>query len=229
MQSTIDLHSAMDVEGILATGPSIFGVDEFVTPPPTPLTPAQRKSIVTGVVNQLEQLFRTDKRKVLGFIRQRVHNDEEAEDIMQDVFANMITAAQNVQKPIDNVTSWVFTAVRNKIIDFYRKKKTESFSDMISESAEADGLDSLEKYLADLSYNPEVDLVRKTIWATVQEGLSEIPAEQRDVFVKNEFEGISFREMSEESGVNINTLLARKRYAVLHLREKLLELYQNLD
>ena len=92
-----------------------------------------------------------------------------------------------------------------------------------------DGADSFENFLGDVSSSPELELVRKTIWESVQAGLSELPEEQRDVFVKNEFEGVSFREMSEDTGVNINTLLARKRYAVLHLRRRLKDLYSSLS
>lgn len=178
---------------------------------------------------QIEKLFKTDRKKFLGFIRQRVRSQEEAEDILQDVFTNVLAAAANVQKPIENIASWVFTAVRNRIIDSYRKKRAETFSDMQTPGQSDDGADMFENFLGDISNNPEIDLMRKTIWDSVQKGLSELPDEQRDVFVKNEFEGVSFREMSEETGVNINTLLARKRYAVLHLRRRLKELYSSVN
>lgn len=178
---------------------------------------------------QIEQLFRTDRKKYLGFIRQRVRSQEEAEDILQDVFTNVLAASRDTNKPIDNLASWVFTSVRNRIIDSYRKKRTDSFADLGSKESKDDGLDYVERFLGDFSYNPEQDLVRKTIWDAVIQGLEEVPEEQKWVFVKNEFEGISFREMSEETGVNINTLLARKRYAVLHLRTKLQELYDTVN
>ncbi len=178
---------------------------------------------------QIENLYKTDRKKFLGFIRQRVRSQEEAEDILQDVFTNVLAASKNVQKPIENIASWVFTAVRNRIIDSYRKKRAETFSDMQTPGQAEDGVDAFENFLGDISDSPETDLVRKTIWEAVQVGLQELPDEQRDVFVKNEFEGISFREMSEESGVNINTLLARKRYAVLHLRRKLKDLYSSIN
>ena len=178
---------------------------------------------------QIEKLFKTDRKKFLGFIRQRVRSQEEAEDILQDVFTNVLAAAANVQKPIENIASWVFTAVRNRIIDSYRKKRAETFSDMQTPGQSDDGADMFENFLGDISNNPEIDLMRKTIWDSVQKGLSELPDEQRDVFVKNEFEGVSFREMSEETGVNINTLLARKRYAVLHLRRRLKDLYSSVN
>ncbi len=178
---------------------------------------------------QIENLFKTDRKKFLGFIRQRVRSHEEAEDILQDVFTNVLAASANVQKPIENIASWVFTAVRNRIIDSYRKKRAETFSDMQTPGQAEDGVDAFENFLGDSSASPENDLLRKTIWESVQAGLAELPDEQREVFVRNEFEGISFREMSEETGVNINTLLARKRYAVLHLRKKLKELYQSVN
>lgn len=178
---------------------------------------------------QIEHLFRTDRKKFLGFIRQRVRSQEEAEDILQDVFTNVLAASANVQKPIENISSWVFTAVRNRIIDSYRKKRAETFSDMQTPGQADDGVDAFENFLGDSTTSPESDLMRKTIWESVQSGLAELPEEQRDVFVRNEFEGISFREMSEETGVNINTLLARKRYAVLHLRKRLKDLYRSIN
>jgi RNA polymerase sigma factor (sigma-70 family) len=178
---------------------------------------------------QIEQLFRTDRKKYLGFIRQRVRSQEEAEDILQDVFTNVLAASKDASKPIDNLASWVFTSVRNRIIDSYRKKKADTFADLGTQEQKDDGLDFVERYLGDFSYNPEEDLVRRTIWEKVLEGLEELPEEQKWVFIKNEFEAVSFREMSEETGVNINTLLARKRYAVLYLRKKLQDLYDTVD
>lgn len=178
---------------------------------------------------QIEELFKNDRKKFLGFIRQRVRSQEEAEDILQDVFTNVLAASRNVQKPIENIASWVFTAVRNRIIDTYRKKRAETFSELQTPGQIEDGMDSFENFLGDISTSPENSLIRKTIWDAVQEGLSTLPDEQRDVFIRNEFEGISFREMSKMTGININTLLARKRYAVLHLRSHLKELYDSLN
>ena len=186
------------------------------------------KGGIMDLALQIEQLFKTDRKKFLGFIRQRVRSQEEAEDILQDVFTNVLAASRNVQKPIENIASWVFTAVRNRIIDTYRKKKAETFSSLQTPGQE-DNNDSFENLLGDSSSTPDSDLLRKTIWESVQEGLVDLPDEQREVFVKNEFEGISFREMSEETGVNINTLLARKRYAVLHLRKHLKDLYESIN
>lgn len=174
---------------------------------------------------QIEHLFRTDRKKFLGFIRQRVRSAEEAEDILQDVFANVLAASHTVSKPIENVASWVFTAVRNRIIDSYRKKRAETFSDMHLPQTDDATSENFEALLSDLTSNPESAMMRETIWEAVMRGLDELPAEQREVFVKNEFEGIPFREIADETGININTLLARKRYAVLHLRKCLQEIY----
>lgn len=190
-------------------------------------TPQQiaNPEIYYDLVKQIEELFRRDRKKFLGFIRQRVRTAEEAEDILQDVFTNVLAAAAHVTKPIENIASWVFTAVRNRIIDSYRKKKAESFSDMQLPSQIDEGSEGFETTIVDASADPERDLIRQTIWDTVQEVLAELPPEQRDVFIKNEFEGVPFRQIAEETGVNINTLLARKRYAVLHLRKRLGKLY----
>jgi len=181
------------------------------------------------LVMQIENLFRTERKKYLGFIRQRVRTQEEAEDILQDVFANVLAASENIQKPIENVSSWIFTAVRNRIIDSYRKKRAETFSEIQTAEQAEDGYEVFENFVSDLYNTPDNDLMRKTIWDFVQESLAELPLEQREVFIKNELEGISFREMAVITGVNINTLLARKRYAVLHLRRRLTELYATMN
>jgi RNA polymerase sigma factor (sigma-70 family) len=176
---------------------------------------------------QIENLFRRDKNKLVGFIRERVRSKEEAEDILQDVFANVLAAAAEVTEPIENLGAWVFPAVRNRIIDSYRKKRPQTFTDTIYNDDEGD-IASFENFLSDISLSPERSLVSRTIREAVMEALDELPPEQKYAFVKNEFEGVSFREMAEETGENINTLLARKRYAVLYLRKRLKELYETL-
>lgn len=181
------------------------------------------------LVQQIENLFKTERKKFLGFIRQRVRSQEEAEDILQDVFTNVLAASAHQQKPIENVASWVFTAVRNRIIDSYRKKRTENFSDLSIPGNSEDAAEIFENHISDITTNPDTALMQKTIWEAIQNCLAELPKEQRDVFIQNEFEGKSFREMSEETGVNINTLLARKRYAVLHIRKRLKNLYESIN
>jgi len=177
---------------------------------------------------QIEELFRRDRNKLIGFIRERVRSREEAEDILQDVFANVLQAAGEVSQPIENIGAWVFTAIRNRIIDAYRKKRPQTFTETIYGGDEGD-VAQFEHFLSDVTMSPERSLVSKTIREAVLEALDELPKEQKYAFVKNEFEGVSFREMAEETGENINTLLARKRYAVLYLRKRLKELYENLN
>ncbi len=190
--------------------------------------PEKKGYIGKELENQIVELFKSDKVKFLGFIRQRVRSQEEAEDILQDVFTNILAAAAKVTSPIENISSWVYTAVRNRIIDSYRKKRAEVFSEMQTPGQVEEGVDNFENFISDLTASPEISMMRQAIWTAVQAGLDELPDEQRDVFVKNEFEGVSFREMSEQTGVNINTLLARKRYAVLHLRDRLQDIYASV-
>lgn len=177
---------------------------------------------------QIEELFRRDRNKFVGYIRERVRSKEEAEDILQDVFANVLAAAEGVTEPIENLGAWVFTAVRNRIIDSYRKKRPQTFTDTIYSDDDGD-IAAFENFLSDVTLSPERNLVARTIREAVMGALEELPPEQKYAFVKNEFEGVSFREMSEETGENINTLLARKRYAVLYLRKRLKELYDALQ
>jgi RNA polymerase sigma factor (sigma-70 family) len=177
---------------------------------------------------QIEELFRRDRHKFVGYIRERVRSKEEAEDILQDVFANVLAAAEGVTEPIENLGAWVFTAVRNRIIDSYRKKRPQSFTDTIYSDDDGD-IAAFENFLSDVTLSPERSLIARTIREAVMQALDELPPEQKYAFVKNEFEGVSFREMSEETGENINTLLARKRYAVLYLRKRLKDLYDALQ
>jgi RNA polymerase sigma factor (sigma-70 family) len=188
----------------------------------------ERKEEEMDLTLQIEELFRRDRHKFVGYIRERVRSREEAEDILQDVFTNVLAAAQGVTEPIENLGAWVFTAVRNRIIDSYRKKKPQSFTDTIYSDDEGD-IAAFETFLSDVALSPERNLVARTIREAINSALEELPPEQKYAFVKNEFEGVSFREMSEETGENINTLLARKRYAVLYLRKRLKELYKALQ
>ncbi len=189
--------------------------------------PEVRKEMM-NLTLQIEELFRRDRNKFVGYIRERVRSKEEAEDILQDVFANVLAAAEGVTEPIENLGAWVFTAVRNRIIDSYRKKRPQTFTDTIYSDDDGD-IAAFENFLSDVTLSPERTLVARTIREAVIEALDELPSEQKYAFVKNEFEGVSFREMSEETGENINTLLARKRYAVLYLRKRLKELYKALQ
>ena len=155
-------------------------------------------------------------KRLLGFIRKRIGNDADAEDILQDVFYQL---AGNTQ-PIEQLTAWLFRVARNRIVDVQRKHKPELLDDLYPSSNEDDMLGWTD-LLSDLDDTPETSYLRRLFWETLNTALDELPAEQKQVFVLNELEGVSFKEIAEQTGVTVNTLLSRKRYAVLHLRERL--------
>ena len=155
-------------------------------------------------------------KRLLGFIKKRIGNDADAEDILQDVFYQL---AGNTQ-PIEQLTAWLFRVARNRIIDVQRKNKPELLDDVFPSSKEEDMLGWTD-LLSDLDDTPETAYLRNLFWETLNTALDELPAEQKQVFVLNELEGIPFKEIAEQTGVTVNTLLSRKRYAVLHLRERL--------
>lgn len=176
-----------------------------------------------------EQTFLKEKDRLLGFIRNRVASVEEAEDILQDVFYQFVAGYETIES-LDRVTSWLFSVARNKIIDRYRR---DSARPQRADIGQQTGMDddsplTLQDILPDLGNTPEDSYVRDMIWDTIMDALDELPPEQREIFVLNEIEERSFREISEESGVSINTLLSRKRYAIIALRKKLQRLYNDI-
>jgi len=176
-----------------------------------------------------EQTFLKEKDRLLSFIRNRVSTLEEAEDILQDVFFQFVAGYETIQS-LDRVTSWLFSVARNKIIDRYRK---ESSRPQRTDFTWQKGHDeetplTLQEILPDLGNTPEDALLKEVIWDAIMEALDELPADQREIFILNEMEERSFREISAETGVSINTLLSRKRYAILALRKKLQLLYDEL-
>lgn len=173
----------------------------------------------------IERAAGAERKRLLDFIRRRVRTEEDAEDILQDVFYQLATS-YSVTEPIEKITSWLFTVARNRIIDWYRKKRPESLP--------ASGGDpavplNLEDILYDPKQNPDRVYARSLVWTELADALDELPEEQREVFVLHELEGKSFKEIVELTGEPLNTLLSRKRYAVLHLRERLQELYEEFD
>ncbi len=154
-------------------------------------------------------------KRLLGFIRQRVNNEADAEDILQDVWYQFTATAE----PIEQVGSWLFTVARNKITDSYRKKKPGFLEDLFPEDEE-DGI-GFREILSDDSNNPETEHLRNLFWEILNEALQELPEEQRKVFILNELEDIPFKTIAEQTGTTVNTLISRKRYAVLHLRNRL--------
>jgi len=176
-----------------------------------------------------EQTFLKEKDRLLSFIRNRVSSAEEAEDILQDVFFQFVAGYDTIES-LDRVTSWLFSVARNKIIDRYRKEASRPQRADLSHQAGNDDESplTLQEILPDLGNTPEDAMLREVIWDSIMIALEELPADQRDVFVLNEMEEKSFREIAEETGVSINTLLSRKRYAILSLRKKLQQLYDEM-
>ncbi len=172
---------------------------------------------------KLERAVRSERHRLFDFIRRRVRSDADAEDILQDVFYQL-AANDDVGGPIEQVTSWLFTVARNKIIDWYRKKKP----DTIPVEDPDDMQPSLANLLLDKSQNPEDVYTRSLLWEEFAQALDDLPEKQRSVFVMHEFEGKSFKEIAGLTGEPMNTLLSRKRYAVLFLREQLQEIYDEL-
>jgi RNA polymerase sigma factor (sigma-70 family) len=152
-----------------------------------------------------------------------VPDPADVEDIVQEVFYELVEAYRRLM-PIDHVTGWLFRVARNRITDLFRKKRPETFSDAEVEDQDGERL-RIEDLLPSPATGPEALYVRHLLLDELALALHELPAEQREVFIAHELEGRSFKEMSAASGVNINTLLARKRYAVLHLRERLQSIY----
>src|SRR5881397_4017046 len=168
---------------------------------------------------RIADVVQQEHSRLRNFIRRRVPDPRDAEDILQDVFYELVEA-NRLLMPIDHVTGWLFRVARNRITDLFRKKKPDAaFEDENGE------LLRIEDLLPSTEAGPEALYVRNVLLDELELALDELPDEQREVFVAHELEGRSFKDLSAESGVNVNTLLSRKRYAVLHLRERLQSIY----
>jgi RNA polymerase sigma factor (sigma-70 family) len=175
----------------------------------------------------IESVFRKEKGSLLNFIRKSVLSKEDAEDILNDVFLRLIENIPEIEI-VENITFWLFTVARNRITDKYRKKKPLLFSDIeIMKSDEDDSLNLLD-ILPDKRILPDNETIYNELWNVVEEALDELPEEQKEVFVLNEFEGYSYKEISLMLDVPVNTLLSRKRYSVFYLRKKLQKLYKEI-
>ncbi|MGZ7039532.1 MAG: RNA polymerase sigma factor [Thermoanaerobaculia bacterium] len=172
---------------------------------------------------RISEIIATERSRLRAFIRRRVPAASDVEDILQEVFYELVEA-NRLLMPIEHVTAWLFRVARNRITDLFRKNEPESFTDAAVEG-EDDEMLQIEDLLPSPDAGPEALYVRHVLLEEVEFALSELPEEQREVFVAHELEGRSFKELSAESGVNVNTLLSRKRYAVLHLRERLQSIY----
>ena len=164
---------------------------------------------------RISEVVRREQSRLRNFIRRRVPDPRDAEDILQDVFYKLVEA-NRLLMPIEHVTGWLFRVARNRITDFFRKKTPESFDEL------------LEDLLPSPDAGPEALYARNVLLDELELAVDELPEEQRAVFVAHELEGRSFKEIASETGVNVNTLLSRKRYAVLRLRQRLRNIYDEL-
>lgn len=195
-------------------------------PPQTPLTPAAQDREIAATVAR-------ERPRLRNFIRRRVIDQDEAEDILQDVFEELVEAWR-LTDPIEQVGAWLFRVARNRIVDRFRKKKEVPLASAAASTGDADDEENGEAWRLDLALpspdaGPEAAYARAALLDALRAALDELPANQRDVFVAHELDGRSFKEMAAASGVSVNTLLARKRYAVLHLRERLRSSYDGIE
>ena len=172
---------------------------------------------------RITEVVTREQSRLRNFIRRRVPDRRDAEDILQDVFYELVEA-NRLLMPIDHITGWLFRVARNRITDFFRKKKPESLNDSMADNDESEAL-RLEDLLPSPEAGPDALYARTVLLDELEHALDELPEDQRYVFVAHEIEGRSFKEIAADTGVSVNTLLSRKRYAVLHLRERLREIY----
>ena len=172
---------------------------------------------------RISEVVKREQSRLRNFIGRRVPDPRDAEDILQDVFYELVEA-NRLLMPIEHVTGWLFRVARNRITDLFRKKKPEGFSDAAIEGEDGELL-QIEDLLPSPDAGPEALYFHEVLLDELEEALEELPKEQREVFDAHDLEGRTFKEMSAATGVSVNTLLSRKRYAVLHLRERLQSVY----
>jgi len=182
----------------------------------TPLMPFEQNEQIASAV-------RRERGRLRAFIRRRVLDDGEAEDILQDVLYELVIAYRQLQ-PLEEVGAWLFRVARNRITDLLRKKQPVLFSDVGGRDEDVEVL--FEDFLASSEAGPDVVYARQVLMEELEAAIADLPPDQRAVFVAHELEGRPYEELAAASGVNVNTLLSRKRYAVLRLRERLREVYE---
>ena len=180
-------------------------------------------TVMSDQDRQIAHIVEGEGSRLRNFIRRRVPDPSDAEDILQDVFYRLVEA-NRLLMPIEHVTGWLFSVARNRITDFFRKKKPELFSDAAVQGEEGEVLE-LEDLLPSPDAGPEAIYTRNVLLEDLKLALDELPVEQREIFIAHELEGHSFKELSAITGINLNTLLSRKRAAVLYLRERLQSIY----
>ncbi len=171
----------------------------------------------------IAQAVARDEFRLRAFIRRQVSDRSDADDILQDVFYEFISAYR-LMKPAELATAWLFRVARNRITDLFRKKKTVSLNDAAAAHGDSEDERVLEDFLPSSDAGPDAIYARNVFFDALDDALEELPDKQREVFIAHELDGLSFKEIAAETGVSVNTLLSRKRYAVLHLRERLAEM-----
>jgi RNA polymerase sigma factor (sigma-70 family) len=174
---------------------------------------------IVGVVER-------ERARLRNFIRRRVTNAQDVEDILQEVFFELVEANRRLM-PIDHVTGWLFQVARNRITDLFRRRQPERLGDAVVVADDGEVM-RVADLLPSAEAGPEAELVRRRLLAEIERALNELPEEQRAVFIAHELEGRSFKSMAAATGANVNTLLARKRYAVLHLRKRLQQAFDEM-
>ncbi|MFP3550984.1 sigma-70 family RNA polymerase sigma factor [Paraburkholderia sp. SIMBA_049] len=191
------------------------------------MEPPKAPSTMTEQDREIADAVARERPRLRNFIRRRVIDQDEADDILQDVFEELVEAWR-LPDPVEQVGAWLFRVARNRIIDRFRKKKEVPLPDATN-AEEADGEYRLDLTLPSADAGPEAAYARAALLDTLRAALDELPANQREVFIAHELDGRSFKEMAAATGVGVNTLLARKRYAVLHLRERLRSSYDDFE
>jgi len=186
---------------------------------------------INSLMTETKQISLTDTikkfgNKLFGFVRGKVKTNEDAEDILQEVWYQLSNLT-NIDA-IENTSAWLYSVSRNKITDFYRKKKTDNLEDYAYENEEGDFLIK-NALLSDDSNDPELAMFKELFWDELRLALDELPENQRHVFIQNEMEDKTLQEIADESGENLKTIISRKGYAVKHLRKKLFSLYNELN
>jgi len=172
----------------------------------------------------ISEVVRREQGRLRNFVRKRVADPGLAEDILQDVFYELVETYR-LMKPVEQAGAWLYRVARNRIIDFFRKKRPEALGSGRAEGADDEGVLMLEDLLPSPDAGPEAAYARKVLLEELTAALEELPPEQRYVFLAHEIDGRSFKDLGDETGLNVNTLLSRKRYAVLHLRRRLQAIY----
>ena len=176
----------------------------------------------------LADTFRREGARLRSFIRRRVADAGDADDILQDVFHELVEADRLLQ-PIEQVSAWLFRVARHRVIDLLRRRRTRGIEQPIDAPAGEDSDAAFEDWLPSPDAGPEAAWARRVLLEELDAALDELPPEQRDVFIAHELEGRSFKELAIETGVGVNTLLSRKRYAVLHLRRRLQAIHDDFN